>query len=463
MKKNFLFILVFFINFYVFSQESVLRYYGNRNYNFVERSDLRKYENGRYVGLVSKEVSAFIMPVFDGENYIYEGHFFVNQETVKSMQKVGFGINDFVPSKFIIHDDGTFKMLEDHGYPTFRSFPTYPKEKVSVGQSWTAKAYRSIDPLEKGILTTIPIYVQYTFKGEQNYKGHEVYCVSAMWATRYAMGTSYYDFGGDRELVKASGSHKANILIDKHTGITLVINDSVDEKFVYADGNEVAFKGTISMFTEYPPTYEIEKLLPVIQRVAKLSDDEANKLKEESLEDNFNDEIAKNLENQKVASNQSDNKSFNEDETVTKIKKNIEKKEKLKSDKGDKVNSESNIEVENTAAGIKLTIPNLQFEPDSAMLVKGEYSRIDDIYEILKMVPQAQILIEGHTAKTGNDKGEMNLSVERAKSIAQELVKRGINEGRLICKGSGSSKPIADNSTAEGKKINRRVEITILK
>ena len=463
MKKNFLFILVFFINFYVFSQESVLRYYGNRNYNFVERSDLRKYENGRYVGLVSKEVSAFIMPVFDGENYIYEGHFFVNQETVKSMQTVGFGINDFVPSKFIIHDDGTFKMLEDHGYPTFRSFPTYPKEKVSVGQSWTAKAYRSIDPLEKGILTTIPIYVQYTFKGEQNYKGHEVYCVSAMWATRYAMGTSYYAFDGDRELVKASGSHKANILIDKHTGITLVINDSVDEKFVYADGNEVAFKGTISMFTEYPPTYEIEKLLPVIQRVAKLSDDEANKLKEESLEDNFNDEIAKKSENQKVAFNQSDNKSFNEDETVTKIKKNIEKKEKLKSEKGDKVNSESNIEVENTAAGIKLTIPNLQFEPDSAMLVKGEYSRIDDIYEILKMVPQAQILIEGHTAKTGNDKGEMNLSVERAKSIAQELVKRGINEGRLICKGSGSTKPIADNSTAEGKKINRRVEITILK
>jgi outer membrane protein OmpA-like peptidoglycan-associated protein len=463
MKKKFLFIFVFFVNFYVFSQESVLRYYGNRNYNFVERSDLRKYENGRYVGLVSKEVSAFIMPVFDGENYIYEGHFFVNQETVKSMQKVGFEINDFVPSKFIIHDDGTFKMLEDNGYPTFRSFPTYPKEKVSVGQSWTAKAFRSIDPLEKGILTTIPIYVQYTFKGEQNYKGHEVYCVSAMWATRYAMGTSYYDFDGDRELVKASGSHKANILIDKHTGITLVINDSVDEKFVYTDGKEVAFKGTISMFTEYPPTYEIEKLLPTIQRVAKLSDDETNKLKEESLEDNFKGEFAKKSENQKVASIQNDNKSFNEDETVDKIKKNIEKKEKIKSKNGEKVDSETNIEVENTAAGIKLTIPNLQFEPDSAMLVKGEYSRIDDIYEILKMVPQAQILIEGHTAKTGNDKGEMNLSVERAKSIAQELVKRGIKEGRLICKGSGSTKPIADNSTAEGKKINRRVEITILK
>ena len=101
-----------------------------------------------------------------------------------------------------------------------------------------------------------------------------------------------------------------DILIDKHTGITLVINDSVDEKFVYADGNEVAFKGTISMFTEYPPTYEIEKLLPVIQRVAKLSDDEANRLKEESLEDNFKGEFAKKSENQKVASIQNDKKSF---------------------------------------------------------------------------------------------------------------------------------------------------------
>ena len=168
-------------------------------------------------------------------------------------------------------------------------------------------------------------------------------------------------------------------------------------------------------------------------------------------------------ENQKMAANQNEKKLYDTDETINKIKKNIEKKEKLQSEKGDKVNSESNIEVENTAAGIKLTIPNLQFEPDSSMLVKGEYSRIDDIYEILKMVPQAQILIEGHTAKTGNDKGEMNLSVERAKSIAQELVKRGIKDGRLICKGSGSTKPIADNSTDEGKKINRRVEITILK
>ena len=302
-----------------------------------------------------------------------------------------------------------------------------------------------------------------TFKGEQNYKGHEVYCVSAMWATRYAMGTSCYDFDGDRELIKASGSHKANILIDKHTGITLVINDSVDEKFVYADGKEVAFKGTISMFTEYPTTYEIEKLLPTIQRVAKLSDDEANKLKEESLEDNFKDEFAKKSENQKMAANQNEKKLYDTDETINKIKKNIEKKEKSKSDENGKIDAQTNIGVENTAAGIKLTIPNLQFEPDSAMLVKGEYSRIDDIYEILKMVPQAQILIEGHTAKTGNDKGEMNLSVERAKSIAKELVKRGIKEGRLICKGSGSTKPISDNSTDEGKKINRRVEITILK
>lgn len=451
MKKNFLFFLYFFIFFNLFSQSSnqvFIKYYGSRNYNFVERTNLRKYENGKYVGLLSREVSAFITPYFDGKDFIYEGNFYINQNVKKSMINVGISFDDYVPAKFIIQEDGNFNMIEDNGFPTFRSFPTYQKESIKLGDSWTAKAYRNVDPLEKGINTVIPIYVKYTYKGEQTYKGYDVYCVSADWATRYAMGTTYYDFNGDKDLTKATGSHKSNILIDKHTGITLVINDSVDEKFIYSDGKEVSFKGTISMFTEYPPTYEVEKLLPAIKRVAKLSDDEVEKLK-----DNFEDNLAnKNT----IINKQNDlySEVLNKAIETTKNKNNsdIQKSE-----------SEKSIAVENTTAGIKLTIPNLQFEPDSSILIKGEYSRIDDIYEILKMVPQAQILIEGHTAKTGNDKGEMNLSVERAKAIAHELIKRGVNENRLICKGSGSAKPIADNSTAEGKKINRRVEITILK
>ena len=70
--------------------------------------------------------------------------------------------------------------------------------------------------------------------------------------------------------------------------------------------------------------------------------------------------------------------------------------------------------------------------------------------------------IEGFTADTGNPKGELALSKERAKVIATEMVKRGISSDRFVIKGRGSAQPIADNSTKEGMAKNRRVEITIL-
>lgn len=71
-------------------------------------------------------------------------------------------------------------------------------------------------------------------------------------------------------------------------------------------------------------------------------------------------------------------------------------------------------------------------------------------------------LVEGHTAKVGYEAGEQKLSLERAKSIAKALADRGIDSGKFIVKGAGSSKPVASNATPQGKAQNRRVEITIL-
>ena len=109
-----------------------------------------------------------------------------------------------------------------------------------------------------------------------------------------------------------------------------------------------------------------------------------------------------------------------------------------------------------------LTIENLRFKPDSAELLPGEEMRLMKIAEILRNVPKSMFLVEGHTASTGNISGEQRLSEERAKSIAMSLANTGISADRFICKGSGSKKPIASNSTKEGMALNRRVEITIL-
>ena len=109
-----------------------------------------------------------------------------------------------------------------------------------------------------------------------------------------------------------------------------------------------------------------------------------------------------------------------------------------------------------------LSIKNLQFKSDSAELLDGEEKRLDEIAAILKTLPKNMFLVEGHTADTGFAKGEYRLSEERALTIAEALSRRGIDSSRFICKGSGASKPIADNSTPQGKAKNRRVEITIL-
>lgn len=429
-----------------------ISYKGSRNYKFIERSDLRLYQNGRYVGLQSKIVSAFIIPSWTDKGLVYEGDFFVDQDTNRNKAQVALGIHEAIPSSFIINSDGNLTMLVDNGYPSFRSFPTFTSRKIQKGDIWEAKAMRAVDPLSKGIITKMPIYVRYTYTGDDNYNGEPVYLISAEWATRYNMGgtTTYVDWGGDKELNYAHGSHKATIIVSKATGAALVIRDTVDETFIYKDGNKYQYKGTISLFTEYPPAIDRSRLIAALKKMDLLDDEEAEKLLQRPVAKD--DAIASDAK-------KTSGKSSSAKNTVAKTEK-LKKQIEEHQTKSAKVTAP--ISVDNTEAGIRLTIQNLQFKADSAELLPGEEKRLDQIAEILRLAEGAQFLIEGHTASTGYEAGEMKLSKERADSIAAALSSRGIGSERFICKGSGDKKPIASNDTAEGKALNRRVEITIL-
>ncbi len=481
----------------------VITYKGSRNYKFTERSDLRVYQNGKYVGLQSKIVSAFIIPTHTQKGLVYEGDFFVDQDTNRNKAQVALGIHEAIPSSFIINGDGNLTMLVDNGYPSFRSFPAFSAQKIQKGDIWEAKAMRAVDPLSKGIVTKMPIYVRYTYTGDDVYNGEPVYIINAQWATRYNMGgtTMYVDWGGDKELSYAQGSHKATIIVSKATGAALVIRDTVDETFAYTDGNKYQYKGTISLFTEYPPAIDRSKLIAALKRMQLLDDEEAEKLlqrpvvketdkltsqtavetavdssvstsayKDDSWEPvntsewvsggNPNKKIKSDSAEKTAASAKSADKAPSKKDTkatTEKIRKQIEDHQAKQTEK-----KAAPISVDNTEAGIRLTIQNLQFKADSAELLPGEEKRLDQIAEILRLADGAQFLIEGHTASTGYEAGELMLSKERAFSIAAALTARGIENDRFICKGSGGKKPIASNDTAEGKALNRRVEITIL-
>lgn len=445
MKRFFVFLFCVFLNFLIFPQQRII-YNGSGNYVLRERSDLRRYDNGKYVGLVSREVTSFVNPIESDDGFAYEGSFFVNQKTNRNQTQVGSGIYDYIFASFKIDGNGNMKMISDNGFPTFRNFPNFPEQKIAKGDSWTARAERVVDPLDKGIVTKMPIYVQYQYLGDEEFHGESVFLLSAQWATRYGK-TSYVDLNGDAKLQNATGIHKATIYVNKKTGNAVVIRDSVDETFFYDDGNQIQFKGTISLFTEYPPSVDATPLIPVLKRICELTDEQTENL------------FAKK-------SNRIEKSEFNsaDNRNAQNFQKNDDK---IKND-GAKKNSYKNfensidIDVEKNPAGIKLSVKNLQFKPDSAELSDSEKGRLSQIAEILNTVPQAKLLVEGHTAKTGNEKGEMRLSLERAKKIANELSKLGVDSERFICRGYGGEKPVADNSTPQGKAKNRRVEITIL-
>ena len=464
--------------------QSQISYSGSQTYSLVERTDLLRYDNNKYVGLTSREVRSFITPVSQNNGYLYEGNFFVNEKPKRDSSSVAAGIHDSILSVFRIGKDGVLTMVEDHGYPSFRSFPSYPAHQIQVGERWQAKAERAVDPLNKGIVTKMPIYVEYTYAGDESLNGQPVYRINAQWATRYGMGsgTSYIDWGGDRELQKAVGTHKATILVSKASGAALVVRDTVDETFVYADGNQVHLKGTINLFTEYPPAVDRDRLLPALRRFAMIDEEEEEKLRSVSVPDSsvavlvekepvkkeelpFDNDIAAEPVDIAMADLTDDRLQA---EPFTDSLEPEVKKDLTTAFQADPLpelpkKNEAAITVDQTPAGLRLTILDLQFEADSERLLPGETKRLDNIAAVLKEAGQSQFLIEGHTARVGNSTdGEMELSLSRARSIAEALAKRGIQPGRFICKGSGGNKPIADNSTAEGRARNRRVEITIL-
>ncbi|MEE0353098.1 OmpA family protein [uncultured Treponema sp.] len=501
MKKIFL-SAVFFLFFQnAFCQNVLLKYNGSGSYVYIERTDVRRYDNGKYTGLVSREIRSFIAPtsVPSGgkiSDRYYDGSFFIDEATKRNSREVNLGINGAVPSSFKISSDGELTMIVDNGYPSFRSFPAFTNQRISIGDKWQAKAERVVDPLNKGIFTKLPILVEYTYLKDELFHGEEVYVFSAQWATRY--GISYWDFSGDKDLKSAQGSHKATMYVSKKSGNALVVRDMVDETFIYNDGNSYSFKGSISMFTEYPPAYDKSKLIPALQRVASVSEKELKEILEKPVNESSwiksekksgdstwkndfesgadsgkNNSSSSEKKIAKAGNQTSGTKTNAFDSTGSGKAKNQPQKKKNSADEiqskisagknsSSNSKSEKKVIVENTAAGIRLTMQNLNFKPDSAELLPGENERLDQIAQVLKEVPNQMFLVEGHTASVGYEKGEMKLSVERADSVANALIQRGIPREKFICKGSGGTKPIADNSTPEGKAKNRRVEITIL-
>ena len=101
------------------------------------------------------------------------------------------------------------------------------------------------------------------------------------------------------------------------------------------------------------------------------------------------------------------------------------------------------------------------FKTGSAVLLSKGKPILDTVVAYLKRNPDVEVTIDGHTDNIGSDKVNNPLSVRRAEATKKYLVSKGINADRLVTAGFGSTQPVADNKTAEGRQKNRRIEIKI--
>lgn len=105
---------------------------------------------------------------------------------------------------------------------------------------------------------------------------------------------------------------------------------------------------------------------------------------------------------------------------------------------------------------------NINFEFDSYILEESSYPSIDSLAFFLKENPSITIEISGFTDDSGTEEHNRKLSFERANSVKEALINKGVGERRMTAVGYGSSNPLKPNDTEENKALNRRVEIRVL-
>ncbi len=122
-------------------------------------------------------------------------------------------------------------------------------------------------------------------------------------------------------------------------------------------------------------------------------------------------------------------------------------------------------EVQRVGEGINVTFTQdagVYFDTNKSDVKGASAATLDKLADIFNEYPKSNILVEGHTDSAGPEEYNWNLSQQRAESVTQYLIGKGISANRFTTKWYGETQPRATNETSEGKAKNRRVELAIV-
>jgi len=119
------------------------------------------------------------------------------------------------------------------------------------------------------------------------------------------------------------------------------------------------------------------------------------------------------------------------------------------------------LQTRDSARGLIVNMSDVLFDSGKYTLKPGAREKLSKVAGILLAYPGLNIEVDGHTDSIGSDEFNQNLSEQRADSVRAYLVEQGVMTGSVTAKGFGKTQPVGTNDTAEGRQINRRVELVV--
>lgn len=119
------------------------------------------------------------------------------------------------------------------------------------------------------------------------------------------------------------------------------------------------------------------------------------------------------------------------------------------------------LQARKTDRGMVVTLGDVLFDTNQAQLRSGGIRNVERLADFVRQYPRRNVMIEGFTDSTGSGSRNQELSDERAGAVRAALLGMGIGTDRITSRGYGEAYPVAGNDTAEGRQMNRRVEIVV--
>ncbi len=322
------------------------------------------------------------------------------QSSTRLQGSVGsYALSEDYESEFWRDGRGAYTIDDKYFMPVVRDVPLFPEGDIQIGQTWTAKGSEVHDFRQDfGVENPFHFPITASYAYLRNEKRDGIDC-----AVISAAYTIFYKITTPPTTtntypVRITGTSQQTFWWDLKLKRYHYAEEQFDFIFTLEDGREVEFAGT--------DHGELIETRPLDR--AKVTQDIQNDIKKGAIPD---------------ASVRSDDK------------------------------------------GVTITIENVNFPPNSDTLLPAEQDKVRRIAQILKKYPDRDIMITGHTAGVGGYTAEehQQLSEQRAAAVGNFLLSLGARAAtQMTFRGMGARVPIGDNATEEGRKKNRRVEITIL-